>query len=176
MAPVSKPTLPAGTDLSFAELLDGLEGGHIYLGEGSYADIAAVKAAFSDQDVAAATLAAGFISMGELAENPGKANSKAEKKKTYHYIKEGKRTNVVELHLSGVTEEQKNYLESSLNSTAKTIVVQSDDLSTIVVFNGLKWTADWDGEFDDYWDWTINTEFNGATAAKIVPLQCDPAA
>ena len=90
-----------------------------------------------------------FDLLGELAEKARKADSKITKLKTRNYTLPGKRTSTVELTIVGLSNQQKNYLESSAFMGKNiTIVAASKSLDRVVIFNGLRWTVDWSGEAD----------------------------
>ena len=117
-----------------------------------------------------------FDLLGELAEKPGKADSKITKLKTRNYTLPGKRTSTVELTVAGLSNRQKNYLESSaFMGKNVTIVACSKSFDRVVIFNGLRWTVDWSGEADGLFSVVISTEFSGITNGKIFVLKDIPA-
>ncbi|MCB5253239.1 MAG: hypothetical protein WC111_01780 [Candidatus Cloacimonadaceae bacterium] len=170
MPPINKPTYPANMtegDLRFEALVDVMVADKIYLGSGTYtaSEIANV---YATQDSIQDHLGLSFDPLGELAEKPGKADSKITKLKTRNYAIPGKRTSTVELTISGLSVKQKDYLESSFfMGKSMTIVVTSTSLDRVVVFNGLRWTVDWSGEADGLFSVVISTEFSGITAGKL---------
>ena len=114
--------------------------------------------------------------LGELAEKPGKTDSKLSKLKTRNYSIPGKRTNTVELNIAGLSTLQKNYLESNaFMGKDTTIVVASKELDRVVIFTGLRWTVDWAGEADGLFNVAISTEFSGATSNKVYLFKNLPA-
>jgi|GEM_PF-376206 len=127
-----------------------------------------------------------FHELGELAEKPGKTESKINKLKTRNYQIPGKRTSTVELTLNGISEKQKDYFESTLFSGKEiSIVLVKNELlipdafwgdgfdfdTSIVVFSGLRWTADWNAEADGLWSVVLSTEISGATKDKIEAIR-----
>lgn len=128
-----------------------------------------------------------FHELGELAEKPGKTESKINKLKTRNYQIPGKRTSTVELTLNGISEKQKDYFESTLFSGQEiSIVLVKNELlipdvngdgtdfdfdSNMVVFSGLRWTADWNAEADGLWSVVLSTEISGATKDKIEAIR-----
>ena len=128
-----------------------------------------------------------FHELGELAEKPGKTDSKINKLKTRNYQIPGKRTSTVELTLNGISEKQKDYFESTLFSGQEiSIVLVKNELlipdvngngrdfdfdTSIVVFSGLRWTVDWNAEADGLWSVVLSTEISGATQDKIEAIR-----
>jgi len=176
--PISPPTYPAGTlesDLGFSKLMDVLIADFVYFGIGTY-DQLAIETLYANQGSAKTELTTNFDQLGELAEKPGKTDSKLTKLKTRNYTIPGKRTSTVELNISGLSTKQKNFLESTLfMSKDTTIVVASKELDRVVIFTGLRWTVDWSGEADGLFNVVISTEFSGVTSNKIFLLKDIPA-
>jgi len=124
-----------------------------------------------------------FFPLGELAEMPGKVDSKVGKLKTRNYLIPGRRASTVELNLNGLSAKQKDYFESALFSGQPiTIILCKNELlladpedeeaffdlpSPIVVFSGLRWTMDWSAEADGLWSVVITSEVTGATKDRI---------
>lgn len=123
-----------------------------------------------------------FFPLGELAEMPGKVDSKVGKLKTRNYLIPGRRASTVELNLNGLSAKQKDYFESALFSGQPiTIILCKNELlladpedgeafdfaSPIVVFSGLRWTVDWSAEADGLWSVVITSEVTGATKNRI---------
>lgn len=167
---VSQPTYPADMspdDLKFANLMDVLVADNVYFGVGSY-DTEGVNTLYATQPDVKSELTTNFSLLGELAEKPGKADSKITKLKTRNYTILGKRTSTVELTIAGLSTAQKNYLEShGFMSQDVTIVVVSKGFDRVVIFNGMRWTVDWSGEADGLFSVIISTEFSGTTAGRI---------
>jgi len=162
-------------DLKFANLMDVLVADNVYFGVGSY-DAEGVNTLYATQPDVKAELTTNFSLLGELAEKPGKADSKITKLKTRNYTIPGKRTSTVELNISGLSTKQKNFLESTLfMSKDTTIVVVSKEYDRAVIFTGLRWTVDWSGEADGLFNVVISTEFSGVTSNKIYLLKDIPA-
>lgn len=128
-----------------------------------------------------------FQELGELAEKPGKTDSKINKLKTRNYQIPGKRTSTVELTLNGISEKQKDYFEGTLFSGQEmSIVLVNNELlipdvmemedyfdfdTSLVVFSGLRWTADWNAEADGLWSVVLSTELSGSTRDKILAMK-----
>lgn len=116
MASVVAPTFP-GTmndkDLIFDALMDVLIADDIYFGEGAYVDEGEVESLYGTQTLVQEQLSTVLARLGELAEKPGKTDSKITKLKTRNYTIPGKRTSTVELTIAGISNTQKNYFESS---------------------------------------------------------------
>jgi len=169
-SPITTPTYPSGTtqnDLLFSALMEGMVADKIYFGFGLYTDTD-VETIYANKTSAEGELLANFDSLGELAEKPGKADSKLTKLKTRNYTIPGKRTSTVELTIVGMSAKQRNYLESrSFTGKEMTIVVVSTELDRIIIFNGMRWTVEWSGEADGLFTVVISTEFSGTTAGKI---------
>jgi hypothetical protein len=139
----------------------------VYFGFGSYSD-SEVASINNTQSSIKDELSNSFDLLGELAEKPGKADSKITKLKTRNYTLPGKRTSTVELTISGLSNRQKNYLESSaFMGKNVTIVACSKSYDRVVIFNGLRWTVDWSGEADGLFNVVVSTEFAGNTAEKV---------
>ena len=176
--PISQPTYPSNmteADLDFRKLMDVMIADLVYFGIGTY-DQTSIDTLYATQGSVKTELTTNFDLLGELAEKPGKADSKLSKLKTRNYTIPGKRTNTVELNISGLSTKQKNFLESTLfMSKDTTIVVASKDYDRVVIFTGLRWTVDWSGEADGLFNVVISTEFSGVTSNKIYLLKDIPA-
>lgn len=120
--------------------------------------------------------------LGELAEKPGKVDSKVTRLKTRNYQIPGKRSSSIELQLCGLSAAQKDYFESALFSGQEiTILLVTNQLAStdpedtaaydfstpVVVFNGLRWTVDWSGEADGLWSIVLSSEITGATKDRV---------
>ena len=123
-----------------------------------------------------------FAKLGELAEMPGKVESKVNRLKTRNYLIAGRRNSSIELVLNGLSPKQKDYFESALFSGREITILRcknellaqdvqdSDNFqfpSPITVFNGMRWTADWNAEADGLWSVVLSTEMSGATKDRI---------
>lgn len=167
---ISTPTLPAGmtsNDLAFSALVDTFIADEVYYGTGSYTS-AEIATKYATKAALATELSSSTTKIGELAENPGKAESKINKLKTRNYQIPGKRTSTFELSLNGISAAQKDYFEgNSFQGAEITLVVVSKERDRATIFNGMRWTVDWSGEADGLWTVVISTEFSGATAGKV---------
>ncbi|MEF3694609.1 MAG: hypothetical protein V3576_04600 [Candidatus Cloacimonadota bacterium] len=177
--PISQPTYPAPmveSDLQFSALMDVMVADDIYFGIGTYTETD-INTLYATQGSTKTELTTNFDLLGELAEKPGKADSKITKLKTRNYAIPGKRTSTVELTIVGLSTKQKNFLESSaFMGKNTTIVIVSKGLDRVVIFNGLRWTVDWSGEADGLFTVVISTEFSGVTSNKIFLLKDIPTA
>ena len=175
---ISQPTYPADMspdDLKFANLMDVLVADNVYFGVGSY-DTEGVNTLYATQPDVKAELTTNFSLLGELAEKPGKADSKITKLKTRNYTLPGKRTSTVELTIVGLSNQQKNYLESSaFMGKNVTIVAASKSFDRVAIFNGLRWTVDWTGEADGLFTVVVSTEYAGSTSGKFYVFKDIPA-
>ena len=170
---VVKPTLTGLTasDLRLPALLESMPGDIAYFGAGTYS-AADIASKYLNQTTLATELSTNLTDLGELAEKPTKADSKAEKLKTRNYTHPGKRTTNLELTLAGLSNLKKNYLESTaFSTTPMTIVLVSRANDRVVIYNGMRWTADWSGESDGLFTVVISAEFTGATLGKFYALK-----
>ncbi|MCB5287518.1 MAG: hypothetical protein LHW64_06920 [Candidatus Cloacimonetes bacterium] len=168
-------------ELNFAALEQVLPGSLLYYAAGKadssyetyFSDPERFKKLFSESGQV-------FYPFGELAEKPGKTDSKIEKLKTRNFLIPGRRSSSVELAVCGLSEAQKNYLESTLfqgqpmtmilaNKDVMSTIPEVDDLD-IVIINGLSWVTEWSGEADGLWTVVISTEIQGSTEGLIYPL------
>lgn len=161
------PTGMDADDLAFDALLEQMVGDDAYIGAGTLSE--ADLATLIDQVTWDAALAANFDSLGELGENSGKVESKLATLKTRNYRLPGKRTNTVEINLVGISQLQKQYLESNdFSSTTMTVIFRNREKDRAIIFNGIKLTCDWSGEVDGLFAVTLTTEFIGTTDGKIL--------
>lgn len=171
MAAISKITFPTNmtaSDLEFIELLPSLVADKVYVGSGVFPGLSDINDSVIDTDILSGFLDNSTDPIGELAEKPGKMDSKTSKLKSRNYSIPGKRTSTVELNLVGLADKQKNFLESSaFQGQELTLFIVSEDLHRVVVLNGLRWTVDWSAEADGLFNVVISTEFSGITANKI---------
>ncbi len=167
---LTTPIFPTGTtssDLLFSALQDTFVADEVYFGIGAYSS-AEVGTKYASKDSVKGEIDTYLVSIGELAEKPGKTESKVNKLKTRNYMIPGKRTSTVELSLNGLSEKQKDYLESEAFSGAEiTIVCVSKERDRVTIFNGMRWTVDWSGEADGLWTVVLSTEFSGRTAGRV---------
>lgn len=170
MTPVEKMEFPTGTtvaDMDFSALSEAMVGDDVFVGAGTYtaAELAAVMAT---QDALADELEDKLSAFGELAEKPGKLESKLNKLKTRNYIVPGKRTNAAEISLVGLGQKQKAYLESTaFSSTETTVILVNTERDRAVVLNGMRWTVEWSGEVDGLFTVVLATEFSGSTSGRV---------
>lgn len=160
------PGSMTASDLAFDSLLEQMIGDDVYIAAGtlSSTDLATLV----DQATWDTALAANFDVLGELAEKPGKIESKLSSLRTRNYKVAGKRTTSVEIDLVGVSQLQKAFLESTDFSTATmTMVLRNREKDRVLIFNGMKWTVDWSGEVDGLFSVVLTTEFSGTTDGKI---------
>lgn len=174
MAGLTAPTFPSGTtsaDLLFSALADTFIADEVYFGIGSYTS-GEIASKFASISALTTELATYLKQIGELAEKPGKVDSKSEKLKTRNYLIPGKRTSTIELSINGLSAKQKDYFESaSFQGTEITLVAVSKARDRATIFNGMRWVVDWSGEADGLWTVVISTEFSGATANRVVTLK-----
>lgn len=174
MPPLTAPTFVTGTtaaDLLFNALSDTFIADEAFYGVGAYT-AAEVTSKYATKTAMATELSTYLKQIGELAEKPGKTDSKVNKLKTRNYMIPGKRTNTVELSLNGLSAKQKDYFEGTLFSgTEITIVCVSKERDRATIFNGMRWTVDWSGEADGLWTVIISTEFSGSSGGKVFLLK-----
>jgi hypothetical protein len=175
---LTTPTYPTGTtqtDFDFAALMDSLVADKIFFGFGKYTSAEATTA-YATQTALTTETTTNMDSLGELAEKPGKADSKVNKLKSRNYLVPGKRTNTIELTIIGLQAKQKNFLESRLFSGKEvTITLVSAENDRAVVFNGMRWAVEWSGEADGMFSVVISTEYSGATKDRIFLFKDIPA-
>jgi len=172
---LTKPTFD-GASADFDDLIDGMDGGDAYIAAGAgFESEATMAAALDDQTAVDTLLGTSFEKFGTFQEEPYSMESKVELKKTYNYVKQGKRSNTISLNFAGLSAELKKWCEEQLNATAHTIIIRSTNKAKLLVFNGLKWAMEWSSKADDWYLVTIKTEFTGNTANKVVMLTCPEA-
>lgn len=169
-------------DLTFDLLEHVMPGDHVYFALGSalshIGDITAI-----DADDIEDILASMFL-LGELAEKPGKVDSKINRLKTRNYSISSKRNSSIELNLVGISTKLKNYLETaSFQEQDITIIItdamQGQDFDVLagsrcLLLDSMRWTVDWSAEADGLWSVVISTTVNGITANKIMPFTTLP--
>ena len=82
--PISQPTYPSNmteADLGFSKLMDVLIADLVYFGIGTYDELA-INTIHTTQAAVKTELTTNFDLLGELAEKPGKTDSKLSKLKT----------------------------------------------------------------------------------------------
>lgn len=164
----------AGDVTTFANMITAFQHGTCYLADGSLSQ-AEADTMFADLSVMATGLA-NAVAIGDLAESPGKEESKVEKLKTTNYVIEGKRTNTVEISLAGLTQDRKDWLEQQLNSTERTIILVSSSGTDALIFSGMRWSYERSTEFNKLFTATIATEYAGVTGSKYFLYKSIPAA
>lgn len=173
---ITKPTFNGYTEdnvVSFNEMMPSFEHGTCYIADGSLSKVEA-DAMFADL-TAMATGLADATEISDLADSPGKEESKVEKLKTSNYVIEGKRTNTVELNLSGISQDRKDWLEQELNNAVRTIILVSSSGKAAIVFTGRRWSYERSSEFGKLFNSTIATEYNGATGNAYFIYKAIPA-
>jgi len=154
-------------DFNFSAVLARFASGKMYIGSGKYTRTEAEQA-FADASAAQQELATNYDEIGEMAEKPGKIESKAERLKTHNYLLDGKRTTTIELNIVGVTEGRINWMEQKLNDEDITIVLEDTEKDNYLIFNGLRWVFDWNEDIDGLFNGVLATEFAGKTQDKIM--------
>lgn len=135
-------------DLMTEGILAAMPGDYAYIGAGSYS-AAELELAFASKIALQAEIDDNLVQVGELAEKPQKVESKSTKLKTRNYLIPGKRETTIEVTLAGLGVKQKDWLESSeFSGIEHTMVCVSRELDRAVIFNGLRWIAQWSGESD----------------------------
>lgn len=160
-------------DLDFSALLAQMVGDDVYIAAGTMS--AADLATLTDQTDWDEALDASFDVLGELAEDASKIESKVTKLKTRNYQIPGRRNTPIELNIAGLGQAQKAFLESNdFTGSTVTIVLRNREKDTVIVYNGLRWSAEWMGEVDSLFKVTLSTEFIGTTNDKILVIQDIP--
>lgn len=171
---LTTPTFASGTtaaDLLFSALIDTFIADDVYFGIGAYT-ATEVTTKYASKTAMATEISTYLKKIGELAEKPGKTDSKVNKLKTRNYMIPGKRTTTVELTMNGLSEKQKDYFEGSLFSGKEiTLLCVSKERDRATIFNGMRWTVDWSGEADGLWTVVISTEFSGNSNGKVFLLK-----
>lgn len=119
--------------------------------------------------------------LGELAEKPGKVDSKINRLKTRNYSISSKRNSSIEINIVGMSTKLKNYLETALfQEQDVAILITEKDKEKInlltdpgyrcLLLDSMRWTVDWSAEADGLWSVVISTTVNGFTASKILPF------
>jgi hypothetical protein len=104
MPAINKPTYPTPmteSDMLFNTLVDVFIADDVYFGFGTYSE-SEIASIYNTQSSIKDELSNSFDMLGELAEKPGKADSKITKLKTRNYTIPGKRTSTVELTIAGL--------------------------------------------------------------------------
>jgi len=172
-------TKPSMTDVisDIKKQLAVMQGGKLYIAEGSYANEAAAKAIFTDLTAKATELSTNFVQVSDIAESPGNFASTIETLKSMNYTYEGKRSNVVTLNLQGVSADRNAYLEQDLPGGERTLILESQNGKDLLIFTGLTWVADHTTEFAGLSQAVIKSEFSGITQNKVFAITgLEPAA
>lgn len=170
---VNQPTL-SPEDLMTEGILAVMPGDYAYIGAGSYS-AAEIELAFGSKIAMQAELDANLTMAGELAEKPQKVESKSTGLKTRNYLIPGKRETTIEVTLAGLGVKQKDFYESTeFSGIPHTMVCVSRDRDRAVIFNGLRWIAQWSGESDGLFSLVLSTEITQASS-QVVMLSEIPA-
>ena len=163
---ISKTTFPEGV-ADYVAQLGQFRSGKCYIADGSISKSDA-DTAFANQTSKATELSSKWTELSDLAEKPGKEESKVTKLKTLNYVLEGKRTNTVEINLVGLNQARKAWLENELNNTNRTILLESSGGKDILIFAGLRWSYERSTEFEGLFNVTLSTEYSGNSASKYL--------
>lgn len=170
MPPFAAPTFTShmkAKDLEFSELIATLPGDRVYFTEGLYSSKGTLEVQIFSGSLAA-EIENLYTPLGEVADVPPKVGSPTTTLKTRNYTVAGKRTTTIELTIAGISNAQKEYLESAaFHGSPKTIALENREGWSYVFFNGLRWVAEWKGEIDGVPTFTISSEFTGGTKDNI---------
>lgn len=170
-------------DLTFALLEHVMPGDHVYFALGSalshIGDLGEIHSSEVDD------ILSNMEVLGELAEKPGKVDSKINRLKTRNYSISSKRNSSIELNLVGLSTKLKNYLETALfqEQDVAILITEMDrekmDILTdpgyrCLLLDSMRWTVDWSAEADGFWSVVISTTVNGFTTSKILPFTSIP--
>jgi len=163
-------------DLTFDMLEHVMPGDLAYFAIGNAADMMSGNTALKNSKLT--ILMDDMVLLGELAEKPGKADSKISKLHTRNYQIDGLRTSTVELTLVGLSQKQIQYLESPLFQGQEITILLIDAAKElvepyvqrsfrVVIFLGMRWNVEWSAEADGLYTVVISTGMNGATMNTI---------
>jgi hypothetical protein len=166
-------------DMTFDMLEHVMPGDYVYFALGSALSHINDISAITNQDID--EIVQYMELLGELADKPGKVDSKINRLKTRNFAIESKRNSEIELNIVGISKKRKDYLESSLfQEKDVTILITDKDKSNIsiltdpgyrcLLFDAMRWTADWSAEVDGLWTVVLSTAVSGSTASKILPF------
>jgi hypothetical protein len=164
---ITAPTFTGYTETditTFANVMAAFRHGKCYLADGSLSK-AEADVIFADLTAMAAGLA-DAVELSDLADDPGKEESKVEKLKTSNYVIDGKRTNTIELNLVGMSQDRKDWLEQELNGIARTVILISSGGNDAIVFSGMRWSYDRSSELNKLFSAVISTEYAGVTGSR----------
>lgn len=171
---INFPTGMTALDLAFERQVEEMTGDYVWIGKGTLTsgDIASLSSVVEWD----AALADNFNLWGELAEKPGNVSSKVNRLRTRNFVIAGRRSTTVSIKLCGLSNLQKQYLESTaFNETTITAVLRTREKDRVILFNGLRWTCDWSGEVDGLFSVELSSEFVGATRSKVLVFKSIPA-
>jgi len=164
--PITKPSL--NTEITcFEEVLAQFASGDLYVGYGGLTESEA-NSAFFDRQSMDELVNSKMVKIADLAEKPGKTESKVEQLKTCNYTLPGKRTNNIELSLVGINPARKQWLEEGLNKQNVTFVLLDKTKDSALVFNNHRWVCNWGYELEGFFTATILTEYSGPTATGFM--------
>ena len=166
MPPLMKPNIPDATVLEFEHLVPSLQGDDVYFADGSLTneELDAITNASTLETALETT-----VLLGEFSEKPVEIDSTTTSLPSRNHTSEGKRDNTIKLTLNGVSEAQINYFESpAFSEKTITIISVPKNRSRMVVFNGMKFKADWGGKSDELFTVTLSAKFAGITDRRIV--------
>ncbi len=167
-------------DLTFDLLEHVMPGDHVYFGFGNDArTLIQDTADITNQDVI--NILGKMDLLGELAEKPGKVDSKISKLKTRNYQIQGNRSSDIELNIVGISDKLLGYLESELFQCNDVCILVTDVVKEAadidvdpgyrcLLLNGMRWVVDWSAEADGLWTVVITTTISGTTTDKIMPF------
>ena len=167
-------------DLTFDLLEHVMPGDHVYFALGSALDhICGDLWAITNGDVD--EILQYMAVLGELAEKPGKVDSKINRLKTRNYSISSKRNSSIEINIVGMSTKLKNYLETALfQEQDVAILITEKDKEKMsfltdpgyrcLLLDAMRWTVDWSAEADGFWSVVISTSVNGFTGSKILPF------
>ncbi len=170
-------------DLSFDLLEHVMPGDHVYFALGSaLSHIADINIIYNSEIW---DILENMVVLGELADKPGKIDSKINRLKTRNYSISSKRNSSIEINIVGLSTKLKNYLETALfqEQDVAILITEMDrdkmDVLTdpgyrCLLLDAMRWTVDWSAEADGFWSVVISTTVNGFTASKILPFTSIP--
>jgi len=168
-----KPSIPNEVT-DFSEVLAKFSSGDLHVGYGGISKTDA-DLAFSDRTNMESLLSSKTVKIADLAEKPGKTESKVEALKTSNYTMEGKRTNTIELSLVGVNTSRKQWIEEELNKQNVTFILLNKERTAALIFNDRRWTGNWAYEIEGFFTATLSTEFSGPTSSAFMIYKDIPA-
>lgn len=170
-------------DLSFDLLEHVMPGDHVYFALGSaLSHIADINIIYNSEIW---DILENMVVLGELADKPGKIDSKINRLKTRNYSISSKRNSSIEINIVGMSTKLKNYLETAFFQEQDVAIlitemdrdkmnVLTDPGYRCLLLDSMRWTVDWSAEADGFWSVVISTSVNGFTASKILPFTSIP--